>query len=172
MLSSFPLLSSPNPVPCFNEDTPTPTSMPWHSPTLGKWPLLHQGLLLLLMPDNAILHWVPPCVFIDWWFNPWELWEIWLVDIVVLSMGFQTASASSVPSLTPPLGSLCSIWLLAASILICIIMVLAEPLRRHPYQAPVSKHFLASAIVTGFGGYIWDGSPGGAVSRWPFLQSL
>jgi len=47
-----------------------------------------------------------------------------------------------------------------------------EPLRRQLYQAPVSKHFLASAIVTGFGGCIWDGSPGGAVSRWPFLQSL
>jgi hypothetical protein len=32
--------------------------------------------------------------------------------------------------------------------------------------------FLASTIVSGFGDCIWDGSPGGTVSRWPFLQSL
>jgi hypothetical protein len=48
-------------------------------------------------------------------------------------------------------------------------MGLQEPLRRHPYQAPISKHFLASAIVFRFGGCIWDGSPGGAVSGRPFL---
>jgi hypothetical protein len=36
----------------------------------------------------------------------------------------------------------------------------------------VSKHFLASAIVSGFGVCRWDGSQGGVVSRWPFLQSL
>ena len=48
----------------------------------------------------------------------------------------------------------------------------AEPLRRQLYQAPVSKHLLASTIVSGFGNCIWDGSPGGAVSGWPFLQSL
>jgi len=35
------------------------------------------------------------------------------------------------------------------------------------YPAPVSKHFLASAIVCR-----WNGSLGVAVSGWPFLQSL
>jgi hypothetical protein len=34
----------------------------------------------------------------------------------------------------------------------------AEPLRRQLYQAPVNKLLLVSAIVSGFGGYIWDGS--------------
>jgi hypothetical protein len=58
---------------------------------------------------------------------------------------------------------------LAANIYICISKALTEPLRRHPYQAPIKKHFLASATVTGFGGYIWDGSPGGAVSEWLYL---
>jgi hypothetical protein len=58
-------------------------------------------------------------------------------------------SAPSVLPLTPPLGSLCSVWWLAASICICIGQDLAEPLRRKLYQAPVSKHFLASAIVSG-----------------------
>jgi len=73
-------------------------------------------------------------------------------------------SAPPVLSLTPPLGSLFSVRWLTASILTCISKALADPLRRHPYQAPVSKHFLASAIVTGFGGCIWDGYPGWAVS--------
>jgi len=42
-----------------------------------------QGLLLLLMPEP----WAPPCVLFGLWFSPWELWGIWLVDIVVLPMG-------------------------------------------------------------------------------------
>jgi hypothetical protein len=41
----------------------------------------------------------------------------------------------------------------------CIGRDLAEPLRRQLYQAPVSKHFLASAIVSGFGVCMWDGFP-------------
>jgi hypothetical protein len=42
----------------------------------------------------------------------------------------------------------------------CICQALAEPLRRQIYQAPVSNILLASAIVSGFGGCLWDGSPG------------
>jgi hypothetical protein len=42
-----------------------------------------------------------------------------------------------------------------------ICQALVEPLRRQLYEAPVSKHLLASTIVSGFGDYIWDGSPGG-----------
>jgi hypothetical protein len=57
-------------------------------------------------------------------------------------------------------------------ICICLGQVLAEPLREQPYQAPVSKCFLSSAIVSGFGVCRWGGSLGGAVSGWPFLQSL
>jgi hypothetical protein len=34
------------------------------------------------------------------------------------------------------------------------------------------KILLTSTIVSDFGGFIWDGSPGGAVSGWSFLQSL
>ena len=50
--------------------------------------------------------------------------------------------------------------------------MLVEPLRRQLYQTTVIKQFLASAIVLGFGVYRWDGSLGGAISEWPFLQSL
>jgi hypothetical protein len=76
---------------------------------------------------------------------------VWLVDIVVLPVGLQTPSAPSVLSLTPPLGSPCSVQWLTVSICIWIGQALAESLRRQLYQAPVSKHFLASAIVSGFG---------------------
>jgi hypothetical protein len=83
-------------------------------------------------------------------------------------MGLQTPSALSVLPLTPPLGSLCSVQWLAASIQICIAYALAEPLRVQICQALVSKHFLASAIESGFSGCIWDGSPGETVLEWPF----
>jgi hypothetical protein len=61
---------------------------------------------------------------------------------------------------------------MAVSIKFCICEALTEPLKRQVYQAPVIKLLLASTIVSGFGGCIWDGSPGGAVSGWSFLQSL
>ena len=50
--------------------------------------------------------------------------------------------------------------------------VLIELLREQQYQTPVSKCFLAAAIVWGFGLHRWDGSLGGVVSGGPFLQSL
>ena len=51
-------------------------------------------------------------------------------------------------------------------------LYLSEPLKRQLHQAPIRKDFLSSKIMSGFGVYIWDGSPGGAVSERPFLQSL
>jgi hypothetical protein len=50
--------------------------------------------------------------------------------------------------------------------------VLAELLRRHLYQAPVSKHFLASAIASGFVVCRWDGSLSRAVSAPSFISSF
>ena len=64
-------------------------------------------------------------------------------------------SASLVLPLTSPLASLCSVQWLAVSIHICIGQDLEDPLRRQLYQAPVSKHFLASAIVFGVGVSMW-----------------
>jgi hypothetical protein len=84
-----------------------------------------------------------------------------------------TFSAPSVITLTSPLGSPHSVQWLAECIHICIGQALAEPLRGHLYQTFVSKYFLASAIVSGFGVCRWDGPLGGAVSVWYFLlQSL
>ena len=97
---------------------------------------------------------------------------VWLVDVVVCPKGFPIPSAPSVLSPTPPLGTLCSVPWLAMSIHLCIYQALAEPLRRQLSQASFNKHFLESTIVSGFGNCKWDGSPGGKVSGWPFLQSL
>jgi hypothetical protein len=97
---------------------------------------------------------------------------VWLLDIVVLPMELQTPSTPSVPSLTPLLGTPHSVQWLAANIHLCFCNALSGPLRRQLYQAPVSMYFLAFTIVSAFIDCIWDGSPGGAVSGWPFLQSL
>ena len=66
-------------------------------------------------------------------------------------------AASSLPSdpwvlsLAPILWSLCSVQWLAESTHLCICQVLAEPLRRQLNQASVSKHLLASTIVSVYG---------------------
>jgi hypothetical protein len=92
-----------------------------------------------------------------------------LIDIVVFPMAFQSPLAPSFLSLTVPMGSLGSVQKLFVSIYICINQVLTEPFRGQLYVAVVSKCFLASAIVSGFGFCRWDGSLGGVVSGYPFL---
>ena len=178
-LSWFPLQK--HPIPSFLPlltSSPTSSSMCCHSPTLDHLALsgprasppidVSQGHPLLHMQLEP---WVPPCVLFGWWFSPWELWEYWLVHIV-LPMGLQAPSAPSVLSLAPPLGTLSSVQWLDESMHLWFCQALAEPLRRQLYQAPVSKHLLASTIVSEFVDYIWDGSPGGAVSGWSLLHSL
>ena len=50
------------------------------------------------------------------------------------------------------------------SIHFCICQALAEPLKRQLHQAPFSQLLLASTIVSGFAGCLWDGYPGGDLS--------
>jgi hypothetical protein len=105
----------------FPNHSSTPTSPPLHSLTPGNQAFpgprasspidAQQGHPWLHMPLEP---WVPPCALFDWWFSPWEFWwggkvGSWLVDIAVLPMGLQTPSAPSFLSLTPPLGSPCSV---------------------------------------------------------------
>ena len=82
---------------------------------------------------------------------------------IVFPVGLVPLSAPSVLPLTPPLESMCSVRWMAASICNCIGQALAEPLGGKLYQAPVSKHILASEIVSGFGVCILNGFPGRAV---------
>ena len=86
-----------------------------------------------------------------------------MIDLV-LPIVLKTPSVPSVLSLNPPLGSLCSVQYLAASIYLYICQALAEPLRRQIYQAPINKQLLAFPMMFGFGDCLWDVSPGGAVS--------
>jgi hypothetical protein len=160
-MSPSPLLTNP----------PTPASLSWPSPTLehGAFTRPKASTLIVVPQGHPLLHmwlepWVPPCILFGWLFSPWKLWAAgagcaWLK--IVLPMGLQTPSAISVPSLTPPLGTQSLFQWLAASICLC---ALAEPLRRQLYQAPISKHLLASTIVSGFGNCIQDGSPGRTVT--------
>jgi hypothetical protein len=78
-------------------------------------------------------------------------------------MGLLTTSAHWVLSLAPSLGTLCPVQWMAVSIHFWICQALTGSLKRQLYQAPVSKHLLASTIVPGFGDCIWDGSLGGTV---------
>ena len=93
--------------------------------------------------------WVLPRVLFGWWFRFWDFWMYWLVHIVVPSMGLQTPSAPLALFLAPSLGTLCLVQWMAVNIHLCICQALVEPLRRQLYQASVSKHLLASTIVSG-----------------------
>ena len=95
-----------------------------------------------------------------------------MVDTVVLPMGLQTPLVPSVLSLTLSLEIPHTVQWLAVSIQLGICKDLVGPLRRQLYKAPSIKHLLASTIVSEFGVCIWDGSPGGTISGWPFLQFL
>ena len=64
---------------------------------------------------------------------------------------------------------------MTVSIHFCICQALAEPHKRQLYQGHVNKILLAYAIVSVFGGLLWYGSPGGAVSGcslWMVLPSV
>ena len=169
MLSPF--LVSPAKVPYLFTPSPAPQrshthSWFWHSLILGHrtftgptasppidkqlcHPLLHMQLELQVLP----------CVFFDSCFISKELWRYWVVYIDVLTIGLQTPSAHWVLSLAPSLRTLCSIQWMIVSIHFYICQTLAEPLRRQLYQAPICKVLLASAIMSGFGGCLWDGCP-------------
>ena len=85
-------------------------------------------------------------------------------------MGLHTPSAPWGLSLSRSLGTLCFVQWMTVRIHFCICQALAEPLMQQLYQVPVSKLFLASAIVSEFGNCIWDGSLGGTVSGRSFFS--
>ena len=86
-------------------------------------------------------------------------------------MGLKTPSTPWVFSLAPSLGTQCSVQWMAVSSHFCICQALAESLRKQLNQAPVSRFLLASAIVSWFGGCLWDGSPSGG-SLWMVIPSV
>jgi hypothetical protein len=106
---------SNSPTPCFYEGV-----SPTHSPTHPLAPYcpgipLHWGIkpsqdqwLLLPMMHYKAIHWYIwgwshgfLHVYSGWWFSPWEIWGVWLVE-VVLPMRLQNHLAPSDFSITPP----------------------------------------------------------------------
>ena len=106
----------------------TPLSHPSsHSPTLWHRAFIRlRASPLTDVPQvHPLLHmrqepWVPLCVLFVCWIGPREIWEYWLVHIVVLPMRLQTPLAPWVLSLAPPFGTLCSVQWLADSIHLCM----------------------------------------------------
>jgi hypothetical protein len=112
-----------------------------------------------------------PWVFFGWWTSCLELLGIWSVDTVAPSMGVQTSSAS-VPSPTPSSGTSNVSPMVGCKHLPLYLSCSDRISQETAISASISKHFPGSTIVSWFGGCIWDGSPGGAVSGWPFQWSL
>jgi hypothetical protein len=71
---------------------PTPTSPPWHSPTLGhpEFTRPRASPPIDVQQGHPLLHmqlepWVPPCVLFGWWFSPWSSRESgWLILLFFL----------------------------------------------------------------------------------------
>jgi hypothetical protein len=138
-----------------------------HSPTLGHQspsgpravpPIDAQGHPL---PHMWLEQYVPPCILFGWWSTPQELGgsgQLFCCSPHEATKPLSSFSASSNSSIGEPQSS---VQWLAANIHLCICQTLAKPFRRQPNQAPVSKHFPASTIASGFGDYIWDEFLGG-----------
>jgi hypothetical protein len=160
-LSDYPTWNPPShhPSACFYEGFPTSTHPlpPYHPHIPLHWgvkPSRHQGSLLPLMPDKAIL-----CYICGWRHGSLHMysllgglvqtlgnrgggWGVCLVDIAVFPIGLKTPSAPWVLSLAPPLGTLCSGQWMAASIRLCICQALTEPLRRQLLSGSYQKALL------------------------------
>jgi hypothetical protein len=88
-------------------------------------------------------------VYSCWWFSPWKLWGDLVSWYSCSSYGVAIPFRAISLFPTPLMKSPCSVLWLAAIICICIGQTLAEPLWGPLYQVPISKHFMASAIVLG-----------------------
>ena len=175
MVSPFqsPLQKPPIPssLPCLYEVAPSPTHS--HPPTLA---FFYTGALNTLRPEGLSSHWCPTrpssALYVAGALSH-SMRILWLVvqspEALVRGWGWSGLLTLLLPSWgCKPSQHLQSFlhllhqespnlvqWL-AVSFL-CICQALTEPLRRQPSQASICKHFLASTIMSGFGGYIWDG---------------
>ena len=172
------LLKTPYPIPLpLLTNPPTPTSWSWHSPTLGyrAFTGLRTSLPIDDQQGHPLLHiqlepWVLPCVPFGWWFSPWELWEYWLVHIIVPPMGLQMPSAPLVLFLAPNWGPCAqsSGWLWAFTSL--------SGTSRSSQETTISGS--CQQALVGIHNSVWvcclymGWIPSGTVSGWPFLQFL
>ena len=80
----FPGIPSENPIPHPSPlltNPGTPSSLSWHSPTLGHQTFIGQTASPLIDVPQVILCYIFSWrqgslhVYSGWWFSPWELWE-------------------------------------------------------------------------------------------------
>ena len=140
-LPSFPSRNPPSPLPASVRMLPDPTT---HS-HLTYLALPYTGALSLHRTKGPLFPLINKAFlcYICAWSHGLRLENSFVVSalgvhrggrlrvhIVVLPMKLQTPLAPSVLSLSPPLGTPCSVQWLAGSICLCICQALAEPLRR------------------------------------------
>jgi len=94
-----------------------------------------------------------PCAVLRKCFSPAEI--LFMTPVVLTRL--QGTSTPLILSLSSPKGTLFSVQWLAASISLGVFHDLEEPLRGQLYQAPVSMHFLASAMLFRFGDCMYVG---------------
>ena len=95
-----------------------------------------------------------------------------MVDIVVLFMGLQIPSTPSVLFLTPPFGDPVLSPMVGCEQPRLYLPGYGRASQDTAISASCQEALLGIPNIVWFGDYIWDGSPGGAVSGWPFFQSL
>jgi hypothetical protein len=169
----YPILPPPASTRVLPHPHPNSCSPSWHSSTL--WYQASTGPRASPPTDalqgHPLLHmrlepWVLSCVLLGLWFSPWELWGVWLVDIVVLPMGLQTLS---VLSLTSPLASLSP--MVAHKHTPLYLSGSGRASNRTAIPGSCQQELLGINNNVWFC-WRWDGCAGGAISGWPFLQSL
>jgi hypothetical protein len=106
---------------CFPFHTTTPVFLPWHFSTLEQRAFTGPRVFppIGARQNHPLLHiWLeplsPPCVR--------ELFVVWLVDNIALPMVLQTTPSPLVLSLTPPLGSLCSVQWLSVNLSVSVFV--------------------------------------------------
>ena len=161
MLSPFPITSKKPPFqplsPCLHERSPlptyvpTPAALPYHAPKLG-----HQSFTGLRVSHPIDAKGTLSCIW-SWSHCSLQVYSLvdglvpessgqsgWLILLLFL-WGWKPLQLLQSFPLTHLLWFPYSVQWLVASISICISKALTEPLRRHPYLAPISNHFLSSA---------------------------
>ena len=154
---------------------PIPIVPPWHSLTLRHQTPSGPRATTDVQQGHSLLHmwtepWVPPCVLFGWWNRQQELQGSGWLTLLLLLGGFKTIQ------LLQFLLQLLHPGPFAQPMVGCDHPPLHLPGSGRAFQETAIsdshqqvQYVLASSIASRFGVCIWDASPGGAFSGWPFL---
>jgi hypothetical protein len=183
MLSPFQVSLPPNPhlIPPPPDSMkvltqpPNQFSLPtWHSPIRGDQAFTgpRASPPIDAWQDHPLLHmwmepWVPSFVLLGWWFNPWVLYGVW----IYCRSSYEIANpfTSYIPLSTSFIGDPVLYPMVGCEHLPLYLSGSDRASQETAISGSSQKALLTSTIVSGIGVSIQDGSPGGAVSGWPFL---